>query len=175
MLSRSKCITALYSILGIGVVLAFVGHGVLGAKGEEKFVGLVTGTYDKILGGSMSNDAATTIVNVIGVVDIALAVIFLGLVAAVIMRKGVAYSPLAIGLFGWAALWGFATALSRFTAELNGKEIWDVVERGPNFLLPAGLVYLIYKVRQEGLAQARSASANAGARPSAKPALTPST
>jgi hypothetical protein len=119
--------------------------------------------------------ASPTIVNVIGVVDIALAVIFLGLVAAVIMRKAVAYSPLAIGLFGWAALWGFATALSRSTAELNGKEIWDVVERGPNFLLPAGLVYLIYKVRQEGLARARSASANAGARPSAKPALTPST
>jgi hypothetical protein len=138
----------LYGLLGAGVVLAFFGHGVLGAKGEEKFVGLVTGTYDKVLGGTMSTDTATSIVNVIGWIDIALAVVFLGLTVAAVMRKQIAYSPLAMYLFGWAVLWGFLTALSRFTAELNGKEIWDVVERGPNFLLPAALVYLIYRAHQ---------------------------
>ena len=47
-------------------------------------------------------------------------------------------------------VWGFLTALSRFTAVMNGAEIWDVVERGPNFMLPAALVYMVYKVRQEG-------------------------
>jgi hypothetical protein len=148
-MSQSRSTTILYSILGSGVALAFLGHGILGAKGEEKFVGLVTGTYDKLLGGSMSAGTATTWVNVIGWLDIALAAVFAGLVVAAIMRKAVAYSPLAIGLFAWAAAWGFLTALSRFTAVLNGAEVWDVVERGPNYLLPAGIAYLIYRVRKD--------------------------
>jgi hypothetical protein len=152
-MSRSRNITILYSILGSGVALAFLGHGILGAKGEEKFVALVTGTYDKLLGGTMSDGTATTLVNVIGWLDIALAVVFAGLVVAAIARKPIAYSPLAIGLFAWAAAWGFLTALSRFTAVLDGAETWDVVERGPNYLLPAGLAYLIYRIRKDEVAK----------------------
>ena len=144
---RSRTTTILYSILGSGVALAFLGHGILGAKGSEKFVALVTGTYDKVLGGTMSTGTANDIVKVIGGIDIALVVVFAGLVIAAIYRKAIAYSPLAMGLFAWAALWGFLTALSRFTATLNGQEVWDVVERGPNFMLPAALVYGIYKIR----------------------------
>jgi hypothetical protein len=146
---RSRSTTILYSILGSGVALAFLGHGVLGAKGEEKFVALVTGTYDKLLGGSMSDSTATTIVNLIGWIDIALAVVFAGLVIAAIAQKAIAYSPLAMALFAWAAAWGFLTALSRFTAVLNGAEVWDVVERGPNYMAPAGLLYLIYRIRKD--------------------------
>src|ERR687898_1376140 len=151
---RSRSITILYSILGSGVALAFLGHGVLGAKGEAKFIELVTGTYDKVLGGSMSENTATTWVNVIGWLDIALAVVFAGLVIAAIAQKALAYSPVAMGLFAWAAIWGFLTALSRFTAVLDGAEVWDVVERGPNYLAPAGLVYLIYRVRKDEGTQA---------------------
>jgi hypothetical protein len=150
---RSRSTTILYSILGSGVALAFLGHGILGAKGEEKFVALVTGTYDKLLGGSMSDATATTWVNVIGWLDIALAVVFAGLVVAAIARKAIAYSPFAIGLFAWAAAWGFMTALSRFTAVLDGAETWDVVERGPNYLLPAGLVYLLFRIRKDERAE----------------------
>jgi hypothetical protein len=146
---RSKSTTILYAILGTGVVLAFLGHGVLGAKGQETFLELVTGTYDKLLGGSMSNDTAVGIVNAIGWLDITLSVVFAGLVYAAIAGKKLAYSTPAMALFGWATVWGFLTALSRFTAELNGKEIWDVIERGPNFLLPAAVVYLIYQVRRD--------------------------
>jgi hypothetical protein len=145
---RSRSITILYSILGTGVALAFLGHGVLGAKGQASFVELVTGTYDKLLGGTMSESTATSWVNVIGWLDIVLAVVFAGLVVAAIAQKSIAYSPVAIGLFGWAAVWGFLTALSRFTAVLDGAEVWDVVERGPNYLAPAGLVYLIYRIRK---------------------------
>jgi hypothetical protein len=94
----------------------------------------------KLLGGSMSTDTATSIVNVIGWVDIGLAAAFMALVIGAIRRKAFAYSPVAIGLFGWAATWGFLTALSRFTAVLNGAQVWDVVERGPNYLAPAALV-----------------------------------
>ena len=146
-MTRSRSTTILYAILGSGVALAFLGHGILGAKGSEKFVALVTGTYDKVLGGTMSTATANNIVNVIGGIDIALAVVFAGLVLAAVYGKAIAYSPLALGLFAWAALWGLLTALSRFTATLNGQEVWDVVERGPNFMLPAALVYGIYKIR----------------------------
>lgn len=146
---RSRSTTILYSILGSGVALAFLGHGILGAKGQESFIELVTGTYDKLLGGTMSVDTATTWVNVIGWLDIALAAVFAALVIAAITRKAIAYSPLAMGLFAWAAIWGFLTALSRFTTVLNGSEVWDVVERGPNYMLPAGLVYLIYSIRKD--------------------------
>jgi hypothetical protein len=151
---RTRSTDILYAILGSGVALAFLGHGVLGAKGEEKFVALVTGSYDKLLGGSMSDGTATTWVNVIGWLDIALAVVFVGLVAAALSKKAIAYSPVAIGLFAWAATWGFLTALSRFTAVLDGAEVWDVVERGPNYMLPAGIVYMIYRIRKNEAAKA---------------------
>src|SRR5215213_603937 len=159
---RSRSTTILYSVLGSGVALAFLGHGIVGAKGEEKFVALVTGTYDKLLGGSMSDSAATTFVNVIGWVDIALAVVFAGLVIAALTQKAIAYSPLAIGLFAWALAWGFLTALSRFTAVLNGAQVWDVVERGPNYMAPAGLVYLIYRIRKDAAAKLRASETVGG-------------
>jgi hypothetical protein len=161
----AKTAKTLYTILGIGVALAFIGHGVLGLKGEEKFVALVTGNYDQVLGGSMSTDAATSIVNVIGAIDVVLAATFLGLVVAARRENPIAYSPIALALFGWAALWGFLTALSRFTAVMNGAEIWDVVERGPNFMLAAALVYLIYTTaesRKRGSAESRAEVAPRG-------------
>ena len=153
---KSRNTTILYSILGSGVALAFLGHGVLGAKGTAKFADLVTGTYDKVLGGSMSTSTATDIVKVIGWIDIGLAAIFIAFVVSALRDRPLAYSPLAMGFFGWAMVWGFLTALSRFTAVMNGAETWDVVERGPNYLLPAGLVYMIYRIREgsdEGLAR----------------------
>ena len=145
-MTRSRTTNILYAIAGSGVALAFFGHGVLGAKGLDKFVALVTGNYDTMLGGTMSTATATSLVNVIGWLDIVLAVVFAGLVIAALYGKAIAYSPLAIWLFAWAALWGFLTALSRFTATLNGKDIWDVVERGPNYMLPVALAYGIYKI-----------------------------
>lgn len=140
-------IKTLYAILGIGLALTFLGHGILALKGFDTFVELVVDNYDKVLGASMSTDAATTIVNVIGVVDVVLAGAFIALVLAAWRDSPLAYSSLALGLFGWAVVWGFLTALSRFTAVMNGAEVWDVVERGPNFMLPAALIYLVYRVQ----------------------------
>ena len=145
---RTKSSVILYSIIGSGVSLAFLGHGILGAKAKESFLELVTNSYDKLLGGSMSHETAVGIVNVVGYLDIALAIVFAGLVVAAIRHQAIAYSTPAMVLFGWAVVWGFVTALSRFTATLNGREIWEFIERGPNYLLPAAVVYLIYRVRQ---------------------------
>lgn len=100
-------IKAVYAILGAGLALAFLGHGILGLKGYETFTELVAGNYDKLLGGTMSTDAATTIVNVIGAMDVVLAVAFVVLVVAAWRGSEIAYSPLALGLFGWALAWGF--------------------------------------------------------------------
>jgi hypothetical protein len=153
---RTKSSVILYSILGSGVALAFLGHGVLGAKAEPKFIDLVTGNYDKVLGGTMSHSTAVGFVNAIGYIDIALAIVFAGLVIGAIAGKGFAFSAPVMYLFGWAAIWGFLTALSRFTAVMNGKEVWDVIERGPNYLLPAGLVYLVYRIRKAERAETRA-------------------
>ena len=165
---KSSTTKTLYALLGVGFVLAFLGHGMLGLKGSDTFIDLVIGNYDKVLGGTMSTDAATTIVNVIGIVDIAIAAIFLGLVVAALCDHPAAYSPLAMGVLAWGVAWGFLTALSRFTAVMNGAEIWDVIERGPNFMLPAALLYIIYRVRQERApAVARRARVELGERGSA--------
>jgi hypothetical protein len=43
---------------------------------------------------------------------------------------------------------------------MNGAETWDVVERGPNFMLPAALVYLIYKAREDRAAEGPPAPAS---------------
>jgi hypothetical protein len=145
---RTKSSVILYSVLGSGVALAFLGHGILGAKAKDSFLELLTNSYDKLLGGTMSHDTAVGLVNVIGYLDIGLAAIFAGLVVAAIRHKAIAYSTPAMILFGWATLWGFLTALSRFTATLNGREIWEFIERGPNYLLPAGVLYLIYRIRK---------------------------
>lgn len=143
---RTRSTTILYAILGSGVSLAFLGHGILGTKSKESFIELVTGTYDNVLGSTMSASTAETWVNIVGWLDVTLAVVFAGLVVAAIAGKAIAYSTPAMILFGWAAVWGFLTALSRYTAEPDGIVVWDVVERGPNYLLPAGLVYLIYRI-----------------------------
>jgi hypothetical protein len=136
----------LYGFLGAGVTLAFLGHGILGAKGKESFIELVTGSYDKVLGGTMSVSTAENWVNTIGWLDIGLAAAFLGLtVSALTGRDAIAYSPVAMYLFGWAMVWGFLTALSRYTAGLEGIAVWDVVERGPNYLAPAAMVYVVHR------------------------------
>jgi hypothetical protein len=103
------------------------------------------------------------------VIDVALATAFLALVVAARREQAIAYSTVALGLFGWAMVWGFLTALSRFTAVMDGAEIWDVVERGPNFMLPAALVYLIYTTAESR--KAAGAESRPGVRaPSGAPA-----
>lgn len=140
----------LYGFLGAAVTLAFLGHGILGAKGKESFIELVTGSYDKVLGSTMSTNTAENWVNFIGWLDIGLAVAFLVLtISALRGRDSIAYSPFAMYLFGWAMVWGFLTALSRYTAGFEGIAIWDVVERGPNYLAPAAMVYIVHRKLHE--------------------------
>jgi hypothetical protein len=120
--------------------------------GKDSFVKLFTGSFDHVLGVSVAADTATGWVKGIGWFDIAVAAVMVLMLTGAILGKGalyrLAYSPVALAVYGWGAVWGFATAASRVTAVGEFyPEVWDVVERAPNFLLPAALIWLVYQHR----------------------------
>jgi hypothetical protein len=142
----------LYSLLSIGAIGAFFGHGMWAVDGKKSFVTLFTGSFDHVLGVDVATNTATNWVKGIGWFDLAVAVVMALMLAGVLVGKGalyrLAYSPIAVVIYGWGVLWGFATAASRVTAVGDFyPEIWDVVERAPNFMLPAALIWLIYQHR----------------------------
>jgi len=142
----------LYTLLAIGAFGAFFGHGMWAIDGKEAFVKLFTGSFDHVLGVTVATDTATNWVKGIGWFDITISAVIALMLVGVILGRGalyrLAYSPIALVIYAWGALWGFATAASRVTAVGDFyPEVWDVVERAPNFLLPAALVYLVYQHR----------------------------
>jgi hypothetical protein len=100
----------------------------------------------------MSAATGKTFVQAIGYFDIAVAGVIGLLVVGAIIERGMlyraAYSGVALAVFAWAAVWGFLTALSRVTAaETWYPEIWDWVERAPNWMLPAALIFVVVRHR----------------------------
>lgn len=142
----------LYSLLSVGLIGAFFGHGMWAVDGKDSFVKLFAGSFDHVLGVTVATGTATNWVKGIGWFDIAVAAVMALMLAGAILGRGAlyefAYSRIALVVYGWGALWGFATAASRVTAVGEFyPEIWDVVERAPNFLLPAALIWLVYQHR----------------------------
>lgn len=142
----------LYTLLSVGAIGAFFGHGMWAVDGKESFVKLFTGSFDHVLGVTVSTGTGTSWVKGIGWFDLAVSAVMLAMLAGVIYGKGalyrLAYSPVAVAIYAWGVLWGFATAASRVTAVGDiYPEIWDVIERAPNFMLPAALIYLIFQHR----------------------------
>src|SRR6185503_13770842 len=108
--------------------------------------------FDHVLGVTVATDTGTSWVKGIGWFDIAVTAVLVLMLIGVILGKGalyrLAYSPIAVAIYAWGALWGFATAASRVTAVGEFyPEVWDVVERAPNFMLPAALIWLVYQHR----------------------------
>ena len=142
----------IYTLLAVGAIGAFFGHGMWAVAGKDTFVKLFTGSFDHVLGVTVATDTATTWVKGIGWFDIAVSAVLTVMLIGAILGKGalyrLAYSPIAIAIYGWGALWGFATAASRVTAVGEFyPEVWDVVERAPNFMLPAALIWLVHQHR----------------------------
>lgn len=106
-------------VLRIAVAGEFIGHGVFALSIKESWV-----EYFTVLG--FSADMATTLLPLIGVMDITVAIIIL-------------IRPVPIVLL-WMILWGFWTALLR---PLAGEPIWDFVERSANWGAPLALLLLI--------------------------------
>lgn len=151
-MTRERVVYALLVVGGIGM---FLGHGVLAFLGQPSFIELITGSFDRVLKLSVSKETATVWLDVIGSVDLGIAALMLLMLVGDIRGTGAlyrfAYSRTALVVYCWAALWGFVTAGSRVTAvgELF-PELWDVLERAPNFMLPAALAYLVYRHRSVG-------------------------
>lgn len=151
-----RTLKRVYVILAAGLFLSFFGHGAWAAfENYEKFRELLSESLNNVFGMSTTIDDGwiSTAVQGVGWFDIAVALTVVALAYGVIKGSGplmrLASSPFAVAIFIWAAFWGFMTAASRITAAGDFyPAVWDFVERGPNFMVPAGLLYLTYILRR---------------------------
>lgn len=139
---------SLYTVLAIGAIGEFVGHAAWAVTAKDTFVKLLTGSLDHALGVTMSTSTGETVVRAIGFFDFGIALVLVAMLIGNITWRGIlyrlAYSSTAMVLYSWAAIWGFVTAASRVTAVgVLFPAFWDLVERAPNFMLPAALVLLV--------------------------------
>ena len=107
-------------VLRISVAGEFIGHGVFAVQGKRDWVGW----FSKF--GVSDPGMATQLLLIIGVLDIALAILVL-------------IKPIRIALL-WMVFWGFWTALLR---PLVGMPVWDFIERSANWGAPLALLLLM--------------------------------
>ena len=105
-------------ILRVAAFGTFLGHGMNAVQIKSAWI-----VYLTVYGFSI--DTAKTLLPLIGILDIIVAFIIL-------------LWPLRVILV-WAAVWAFATALTRVVA---GEQIWEFVERAANWAVPLTLVML---------------------------------
>lgn len=107
-------------VLRIAIFGEFLGHGLIGLQGKEQWVGWVS----QLTG--VSDFRAAQILSLIGLLDIAVAVVIL-------------VKPLRPVVL-WAVIWGFWTALLR---PIVGESPLDFVERWANWGAPLALFLLL--------------------------------
>jgi len=107
-------------VLRVAVAGEFIGHGVLATQGKAQWI-----SWFSVFGISDAG-TATQLLFLVGVLDIALAVLVL-------------LKPIRIALL-WMAFWGFWTALLR---PIVGEPVWDFVERSANWGAPLALLFLL--------------------------------
>lgn len=113
-------ITLVKWVLRVAIAGEFIGHGVFALQGKKTWI-----EWFSIFGISDAG-LATNLLLLIGITDIALAILVL-------------IKPMPIALL-WMAIWGFWTALIR---PIVGEPIWDFVERWANWGAPLALLLLI--------------------------------
>ena len=126
------------------------------AEKNPKFVDLLTGSLQNVLGINVSEANAANWVQAIGVVDVTLAILLVAAIIGLFATNGglkrLATSKLLVYIYAWGVFWGFVTAASRITAAgVFYPEIWDLVERGPNFLLPLVGLLVVLRLRSSAL------------------------
>src|SRR3989344_3842337 len=107
-------------VLRIAVAGEFLGHGVFAVQGKKAWIDWFS------IFGITDVGLATQLLFLIGILDIALAILVL-------------IKPVRIALV-WMAFWGFWTALIR---PIGGEPIWDFVERWANWGAPLALLLLV--------------------------------
>ena len=106
-------------ILRIGVAGTFFGHGCYAFQARLSWV-----PYLMTVG--FSQDVATQIMPVIGVIDLCVALLVL-------------FKPLRV-VFLWAALWAFLAASIR---PLSGESILEFIERASLWAAPLGYLFIV--------------------------------
>ena len=107
-------------VLRISVAGEFIGHGVFALQGKKEWIRW----FAKF--GVADAGLATQFLFLVGIIDIALAILVL-------------IKPVRVALL-WMVFWGFWTALIR---PLVGMPVWDFVERWANWGAPLALLLLI--------------------------------
>src|SRR3989344_2547968 len=107
-------------VLRIAVAGEFIGHVVFALQGKRDWIGWFSPF------GVSDAGTATQLLFLMGVIDIALAILIL-------------VKPVRLALL-WMVFWGFWTALLR---PIVGMPIWDFVERSANWGAPLALLLLI--------------------------------
>ncbi|MBI1970214.1 hypothetical protein HYS47_00550 [Candidatus Woesearchaeota archaeon] len=110
--------TVIDLILRLGVFGTFLGHGIFALQVKQ-------GWIKYFLAVGISEPTATTLLPLIGIMDLTVALVTL-------------FKPLRIVLC-WAVLWALITALIR---PVSGEPVWDFVERAANFMAPLALLAL---------------------------------
>ncbi|MDP3996284.1 MAG: hypothetical protein Q8P86_01140 [bacterium] len=107
-------------VLRISVAGEFIGHGVFALQGKQDWV-LWFAKF-----GISDPGTATELLFILGIMDIALAILVL-------------IKPIRVALL-WMVFWAFWTALLR---PIVGMPVWDFVERWANWGAPLALLLLI--------------------------------
>ena len=107
-------------ILRVSVAGEFVGHGVFALQGKQDWISW----FAKF--GVSDLSMATQLLFIIGIIDIALAILIL-------------IKPVRLALL-WMVFWGFWTALLRL---IVGMPVWDFVERSANWGAPLALLLMM--------------------------------
>lgn len=111
-------------LLRVGIAFVFITHGAEALMHYPRFIDLIIGSGENLLGWRITEEQAKTTLTVIGLVDLIVAVL-------VLVRPYPA-------LLWWLAAWGFITALSRMTS-LGWGAYPEVMERATHFLVPMAL------------------------------------
>jgi hypothetical protein len=154
-----RTLKRVYLILAGAAFLMFFGHGAWAAfENSTKFRGLASDSLNNVFGTStnVQDWTISTAVRTAGWTDITISLVIVAFAIGVYRSRGtltrIATSRFAIAIFAWGAFYGFVNAA--FHAGLVTAagsfypDVWDVVERGPNFLVPAALLYLTYILRR---------------------------
>ncbi len=107
-------------VLRIAVAGEFIGHGAFALQGKKDWINWFSNF------GVSDVGMATTLLFLVGLMDIALAILIL-------------IKPVRIALL-WMVFWGFWTALIR---PIVGMPVWDFVERWANWGAPLALLLVV--------------------------------
>jgi hypothetical protein len=117
--ANSSVLKTVEWFLRIGIFMCFMGHGTIALGKNTAWL-----PYLETVG--LKGNLALDVLFAIGILDI--------IVAITILLK-----PIKIVVL-WACFWAFTTALMR---PISGESIWEFVERGPNWIVPLVLYFLL--------------------------------